>query len=151
MGLADTFSREDRVEVTFSDFFKIVKQAAQKETVMNGVNCNVPHEYIREMATGQKEEPKEVEALEVAVEIEVDEYGVITEATRRLLKEWDNEEAVSEIASHIIGIVDELAKGRICEIILKNEEHSKESEMDGGELAAGTEKPRTLLTEEKDA
>lgn len=52
MGLADVFSREDRVEVTFSDFFNIVKQAAQKENLMNGVNCNVPYEYIREMVTG---------------------------------------------------------------------------------------------------
>lgn len=157
MGLADVFSREDRVEVTFSDFFNIVKQAAQKENLMNGVNCNVPHEYIREMVTGQKEEPQEAEALEAAIEIETDEYTVITEAIRRLLKEWDNEESVSEIASRIVGIVDELTKARICEIILKNAERLEERDAAAErqaveeEPAAAEGKPHTLLTEEKDA
>ena len=157
MGLADVFSREDRVEVTFSDFFNIVKQAAQKENLMNGVNCNVPYGYIREMVTGQKEEPQEVEALEAAIEIETDEYTVITEAIRRLLKEWDNEESVSEITSRIVGIVDELMKARICEIILKNAERLEEKDAEEErqaaeeEPAAGAGKPHTLLTEEKEA
>lgn len=116
MGLVDAFSAEDRVEVKFSDFFNIIKQAAQKENIMNGVNCNVPHEYIREMVSGKQEEPQEVEALEATFEIETDEYMVITEAVRRLLKEWNDEKDVLEIAGHITGIVDELAEARILEI-----------------------------------
>lgn len=61
MGIADAFGREDRVEVKFSDFYKLVKQAAQLETVMNGVNCDVPHKYIREMQTGKKEKGPDAE------------------------------------------------------------------------------------------
>lgn len=61
MGIADAFGREDRVEVKFSDFYKLVKQAAQLETVMNGVNCDVPHKYIREMQTGKKEKETDAE------------------------------------------------------------------------------------------
>lgn len=151
MGLFDAISAEDRVEVRFSDFFNIIKQAAQKENIMNGVNCNVPHEYIREMVSGKQEEPQEAEALEAAFEIETDEYTVITEAVRRLLKEWNNEEDISEIASHIIGIVDELIKARICEIILKNAERLDEKDTEKKGPAAGEEPKHTLLTEEKDA
>lgn len=109
------------------------------------------------MVTGQKEEPQEVEALEAAIEIETDEYTVITEAIRRLLKEWDNEESVSEIASRIVGIVDELMKARICEIILKNAERLEEKDAEEErqaaeeEPAAGAGKPHILLTEEKEA
>lgn len=65
MGLADAIAREDRIEVKFSDFYKLVKQAAQLETVMNGVNCNVPHKYIREMQTGQKEKETDAEKFMV--------------------------------------------------------------------------------------
>ena len=65
MGLADAIAREDRIEVKFSDFYKLVKQAAQFETVMNGVNCNVPHKYIREMQTGQKEKETDAEKFMV--------------------------------------------------------------------------------------
>ena len=59
MGLVDTFGREDRVEVTFSNFYKLMREASKAELVMNAVNCNVPHRYIREMASGKSEEPKE--------------------------------------------------------------------------------------------
>lgn len=55
MGFMDAIAREDRVEMKFSDFYELVKQAAQLETVMNGVNCDVPHKYIREMQSGKKE------------------------------------------------------------------------------------------------
>lgn len=61
MGLLDAFTTEDRIQVKFSDFYNLVKQAAQLETVMNGVNCDVPHKYIREMQTGQKEKETDAE------------------------------------------------------------------------------------------
>ena len=61
MSLVDAFAKEDRTEVKFSQFFALVKQAAQYETVMNAVNCDVPHRFIRETMTGKKETaPKEL-------------------------------------------------------------------------------------------
>lgn len=53
MGLADTFSAEDRVQVKFSDFHNIVKKAALSELLTNGINTNVPHEYMEAMITGK--------------------------------------------------------------------------------------------------
>ena len=48
----------------FSEFFALVKQAAQYETLMNAVNCDVPHRFIRETMTGKKEEvPEKKETL----------------------------------------------------------------------------------------
>lgn len=62
MGLADAFKAEDRVNVKFSDFYKLVQQAGKYENVMNGVKCSVPHRYIREMVSGVSEEPQQAEA-----------------------------------------------------------------------------------------
>lgn len=59
MGIMDAFKPEDRTEITYSNFYKLIKQATQYEIVMNAVNCNVPHGYIRETMTGKKEEHKE--------------------------------------------------------------------------------------------
>lgn len=53
MGLADAFVKEDRVEIKISDLFALLEAGARSELVMNAVNCNVPHRYIREMATGK--------------------------------------------------------------------------------------------------
>lgn len=140
MSIVDAFSREDRVEVKFSDFYNIIKQAAQKENIMNGVNCNVPHEYIREMVTGKAEEPtQEIEAQEATIEIEAGEYSVIVEATRCILAEWDDAEEVQEVASHIIGLVDTMTKARIHEIIMKNAAALEANDEEKEEAAAGEE------------
>lgn len=55
MGLVDVFGKEDRVEVTFSAFYDLVREGAKAELIMNAVSCDVPHQYIREMATGNSE------------------------------------------------------------------------------------------------
>lgn len=58
MGLADCFSAEDRVQVKFSTFYELVKGCTQRDLLMNGINCNVPHRYLREVMTGKSEEPE---------------------------------------------------------------------------------------------
>lgn len=55
MGLADSFAAEDRVNVKFSDFYRLIKESTKADLIMNAVNCDVPHQHIREMATGKKE------------------------------------------------------------------------------------------------
>lgn len=67
MSLVDAFTKEDRTEVKFSQFFALVKQAAQYETLMNAVNCDVPHRFIRETMTGKKEEVPEIPEKKEAV------------------------------------------------------------------------------------
>jgi len=63
MGLVDAFGKEDRIPVTFSEFYGLVQEAAKAELIMNAVNCDVPHKYIRETMTGTKEsEPTEAES-----------------------------------------------------------------------------------------
>ena len=52
----DAFAKEDRVEVTFSDFYRIMRESTKAELLMNAVKCNVPHRYIREMETGKSED-----------------------------------------------------------------------------------------------
>lgn len=63
MGLADAFGAEDRVQVKFSTFYELVKGCTQRDQILNAINCNVPHRYIREMVTGKSEEPEKRELL----------------------------------------------------------------------------------------
>ena len=86
MSLVDVFGKEDRTEVKFSEFFALVKQAAQYETLMNAVNCDVPHRFIRETMTGKKEEvpeiPEKKEAVLGVVKVDFD-----AEEFRKILQE----------------------------------------------------------------
>lgn len=89
MSLVDAFAKEDRTEVKFSQFFALVKQAAQYETVMNAVNCDVPHRFIRETMTGKKEEVPEIPEKKetilgvVKVDFDAEEFRQILQENRR--------------------------------------------------------------------
>ena len=61
MGLADMFSKEERVEVTFTDFYRLVRESAKCELLMNAVNCDLHPMYIRAMATGDKSQVRPIE------------------------------------------------------------------------------------------
>lgn len=74
MSLVDAFAKEDRTEVKFSQFFALVKQAAQYETLMNAVNCDVPHRFIRETMTGKKETAPKEPGTVVTVTFDTEEF-----------------------------------------------------------------------------
>ena len=86
MSLVDAFGREDRTEVKFSQFFALVKQAAQYETLMNAVNCDVPHRFIRETMTGKKEEVPEIPEKKETV-LDVVKVDFDAEEFRQILQE----------------------------------------------------------------
>ena len=68
MGIVDAFAAEDRVHVTASTYYKLMREVATSELLQNAVKCDVPHRYIREMITGQQEEvilPEVAETVEV--------------------------------------------------------------------------------------
>lgn len=101
MGIMDAFKPEDRTEITYSNFYNLIKQAAQYEIVMNAVNCDVPHGYIRETMTGKKEERKEEKPVMGAVNVNFDseEFKRIMDET---IKENFGPNALEEIpADHI--------------------------------------------------
>lgn len=55
MGIIDAFNPEDRTEMKISTLYEMLREAARAELIMNAVNCNVPHRFIREMVTGESE------------------------------------------------------------------------------------------------
>lgn len=101
MSLADVFGKEDRAEVKFSEFFALVKQAAQYETLMNAINCDVPHRFIRETMTGKKETAPKEPGTVVTVTFNTEEFekglqGVIDQIEAKFGPEEDEAEQEQE-------------------------------------------------------
>lgn len=46
MGLMDAFSREDRVEITISQLYDLVKEAGRADLFRNGVKNKIPYAHI---------------------------------------------------------------------------------------------------------
>jgi molyBdopterin-guanine dinucleotide biosynthesis protein b related protein len=55
MGLIDVFKEEETANLRLSTLYELLKQSAQKELIINGINCDVPHKYLREIITGNSE------------------------------------------------------------------------------------------------
>lgn len=72
MGLIDAFAKDDRTEIKMTQLCEILKAGVRGELLMNAVNCDVPHQYIREMATGEKEYGEELVALKKYLEQKTD-------------------------------------------------------------------------------
>ena len=53
MGIVDMLSSEDRVQVKFSDFYSLMKEATKAEFLMNGIKTGVDHSSMYSMATGE--------------------------------------------------------------------------------------------------
>ena len=55
MGLIDAFAKEDRTEIRMTQLCDLIRAGVKSDLIMNAVNCDVPHQYISEMVTGEKE------------------------------------------------------------------------------------------------
>ena len=55
MALADLFTPETKTELNFAQIHGLTKEAAKYDLLMNGIKCDVPHVFLREVMTGKKE------------------------------------------------------------------------------------------------
>ena len=55
MGLFDALKEEDRISVKFTTFYKLLKESVVGAVLANGMHCDIPHRYLREMMFGEKE------------------------------------------------------------------------------------------------
>lgn len=78
-------SLENRTEVELSEFLDLARKAAQYELVANAVNCDVPHRFIREIMTGEKE-TKDPGAV-VTVDFDTKEFEKALKNTVNQMKE----------------------------------------------------------------
>lgn len=53
MGFVDALKPEDRTEITYSDFYRLVKEAAKAELMMNGIKNKIDHDSIYTIMTGE--------------------------------------------------------------------------------------------------
>ena len=56
MGLMELFTPEDKIELNFTQLHGLTTEAVKHDLLMNGIKCDVPHVFLREVMTGKKEE-----------------------------------------------------------------------------------------------
>lgn len=119
MGLVDVFTAEARLELNFSEFYNLTKEACKAQLMMNAINCNVPHEYIRETMSGKMESPVILPEVEFSQDCEIEN---ITTSTRHFLRMLPDEDRLSNGADTLKSIIEIAQRERLNEIILDNAE-----------------------------
>lgn len=56
MGLMELFTPETKTELNFKQLHGLTAEAVKYDLLMNGIKCDVPHAFLREVMTGKKEE-----------------------------------------------------------------------------------------------
>lgn len=54
MGFMDSFTSDSPVELKQPDYYKLVREAAKGELLLNGIKARVPAEYLEAITTGKK-------------------------------------------------------------------------------------------------
>lgn len=122
MGLLDGFTSDGTVDMKYTEFYKLMREAARAELMENAARCNVPHEYVREMLTGKMEAPEILPEVEPHPDYEIE--SMITSA-RRFLRMLPDEERLARGVETLNGIVALAETERLNEIILDNAEKLK--------------------------
>lgn len=128
MGLLDGFTSDGTVDMKYTEFYKLMREAAKAELMGNAARCNVPHEYVREMLTGKMEAPEILPEVEPHPEYEIE--SMITSA-RRFLRMLPDEERLEKGVETLKSIVELAERERLNEIILDNAEKLKAREAAG--------------------
>lgn len=128
MGLLDGFTSDGTVNMKYTEFYKLMREAAKAELMENAARCNVPHEYVREMLTGKMEAPEILPEVEPHPDYEIE--SMITSA-RRFLRMLPDEERLEKGVETLKSIVELAERERLNEIILDNAEKLKAREAAG--------------------
>ena len=54
MGLVEMFTPEEKVTLTYSEFYQLVKEATKAEMLLNGVKCKVSRDAMYAMVEGKE-------------------------------------------------------------------------------------------------
>ncbi len=80
MGLMELFTPEDKIELNFTQLHGLTKEATKYDLLMNGIKCDVPHVFLREVMTGKKEDGIQVTGIACQMP---KNFSEILEATRK--------------------------------------------------------------------
>ena len=90
MGIMDAFKEEDRATVTVSQLYRMLREAAKTELLMNAVRCDVPNRYIAAMADGKYPEMLVPEAQQPEAHIDDLPIMLVEDDEEEIAEEEDN-------------------------------------------------------------
>lgn len=128
--LMNLFTPDRTVEMTYSEYAAIVREAVKTELLMNAVRADVPSLYVNAMLTGQKVTWDETE---LTIEERAATLGEIADMMGKLLETQKNKKSIIFASDQLMVLVKTMRDGILFEMDSDVEEEKDNEQTDGRE------------------
>ena len=128
--LMNLFTPDEKMEPNYTEFAKLMKEAAKAELLTNAAKADIPSFYVNAMLTGQN---VTFDEMELTVEESNESLGEMAAMMEKLFKAKKNRKDVIFASDQLMILVKMIRDGRLFEM----DSDAKEDE--GNEQADGRE------------
>lgn len=128
--LMNLFTPDEKMELNYTEFAKLMKEAAKAELLTNAAKADVPSFYVNAMLTGQK---VAFDEMELTIEESETTLGEIADMMGKLLKTKKNKKSIIFASDQLMVLVKTVRDGILFEMDSDEEEEKDNEQTDGRE------------------
>ena len=128
--LMNLFTPDEKMELNYTEFAKLMKEAAKAELLTNAEKAEVPPFYVNAMLTGQK---VVFDEMELTIEESETTLGEIADMMGKLLKTKKNKKSIIFASDQLMVLVKTVRDGILFEMDSNEEEEKDNEQTDGRE------------------
>lgn len=128
--LMNLFTPDKTVEMNYSEYAALVREAVKAELLRNAVKAEVPSFYVNAMITGQKVTWDETE---LTIEESETTLGEIADMMEKLLKTKKNKKSIIFDSDLLMALVKTVRDRMLFEMDSEEEEEKDNEQTDGTE------------------
>ena len=126
--LMNLFTPDEKMELNYTEFAKLMKEAAKAELLTNATKAEVPPFYVNAMLTGQK---VAFDEMELMIEEGEKSLGEMADMIEKMFKAKKNRKGVIFISDQLM-ILMKMIRDRILFDMDSDEEEEKDNEQADG-------------------
>lgn len=128
--LMNLFTPDEKMELNYTEFAKLMKEAVKAELLTNAEKAEVPPFYVNAMLTGQK---VAFDEMELTIEESETTLGEIADMMGKLLKTKKNKKSIIFASDQLMVLVKTVRDGMLFEMDSDEEEEKDNEQTDGRE------------------
>lgn len=128
--LMNLFTPDEKMELNYTEFAKLMKEAAKAELLTNAAKADVPSFYVNAMLTGQN---VTFDETELTIEESEESLGEIAAIMEKLFKAKKNRKTVIFVSDQLMILVKMIRDGILFDMDLDEKEDEDDEQADGRE------------------
>ena len=128
--LMNLFTPDEKMELNYTEFAKLMKEAVKAEMLTNAAKADVPSFYVNAMLTGQK---VTFDETELTIEESEESIGEMAAMMEKMFKAKKNRKGVIFVSDQLMILVKMIRDGILFDMDLDEKEDEDDEQADGRE------------------